>query len=339
MIRSIYFLLYFTCVRLASASNYSETNSAEQTFDFVNKVRSKLLVSPNPKIILLIGNTGVGKSTLVHYVTGNYSRIMALEPEGSSSEYRVHDGLDEGGDMESSTVSRTLIPEMNVDEEQNVWYDCPGFGDTRNETVEIATTFLIKSVIENAKSIKIVLVVNYDSVTATHDRQDFDRSLTRVVELAQNITKFEDSISLVITKAPSYYIRGREISEMSEESVKNSTAQFAIDLREVLKQKGSNEKKIKLIDTFLKQTLDGDYSRISVFWRPMEAGPFDKIIKMVNGRRSIRESITQHTSYTSFEANDFGFPLTAEARCVFEFTNSNKCGYFNYQSINFKHFY
>lgn len=46
----------------------------------------------------------------------------------------------------------------------------------------------------------------------------------------------------------------------------------------------------------------------------MEPGPFDKINKMVDGRRSIRESITQQISYASFDENDFGFPLTAAAK-------------------------
>lgn len=260
--------------------------------------------------------TGCGKSTMVHYATGNYSKMISILPTENSSEYTIYDGLDEEiGNSVPSTVSRTLIPEMNVDENENVWYDCPGFADTRNVTVEIAGTYLIKTLVENAKSIKAVLVVNYESVTPTHDRQEFDRSLGHMVELFRNVDRFENSVSLVVSKAPSYYIRGTTVYEVTEESVRNSTAQFALEHRSVLEQKGSSEEKIQLIDALLMKSPDGnDHPRISVFFRPMASGPLSEIQKMVIGRQSIRESVLERTSNTNFVADDFGFPLTAEAK-------------------------
>lgn len=311
---AVFCFLYFLCARSAFADDNS-TDSAEKVFDFVNKARASLRLTTNPNIILVTGITGTGKSTLSHYVTGNYSKMIAIEPTGVGAEYTIYDGLDPDVDnQDSSTVSRTFIPEMNVDEEQNVLYDCPGFADTRNETVEIATTFLIKSVIENAKSIKIILVVNFEAVTKGHDRQDFDNSLSRLSELVQNVTRFENSLSIVITKVPSYYISGEQIVEVLENSVVNATAQFMNEHRTFLQQKEPNGQKVQIIDALLKQSPNGDYPRISVFWRPMKAGPFDKIPKMVDGRRSIRESMLNSTAYMNFEQNDFGFPLSAETK-------------------------
>lgn len=236
------YILYVLCVHSAiAASDNSTSDSAEKIFDFVNKARASLKLTTNPNIVLVTGMTGSGKSTLTHYVSGNYSKMISIEPSGVGSEYTIYDGLDPDVDhQDSSTVSRTFIPEMNVDEEQNVLYDCPGFADTRNETVEIATTFLIKSVIENAKNIKIVLIVNFESVTQGHDRQDLDNSLSRLSELIQNVKQFENSISIVITKVPSFYIRGKNIVEVLENSVKNSTAQFVNDHRTFLQQKEPN---------------------------------------------------------------------------------------------------
>lgn len=315
MKKIVYFIVSVLLVQITIAANETAKDSTEKTFEFVNKARELLQLSTNPNIILVIGNTGVGKSTMVHYATGNYSKIIAIEPDENSSEYRIYDGLDADIDnTDPSTVSRTLVPEMNVDEEKNVWYDCPGFSDTRNKTVEISGAFLIKTVIENAKTIKAVLLVNYESVTVGHDRQDFDALLTRTIELILNMERFENSVSIVITKAPSYYIKDGMVHEISNQSIKNSTANFMKAHRSVLQQNGSNEEKIRLLDALLTLSSDGDYPRISIFWRPMTAGPLSEIPKMVDGRISIRKTVLEHTSYTNFDENDFGFPLTAEAK-------------------------
>lgn len=106
--------------------------------------------------------------------------------------------------------------------------------------------------------------------------------------------------------------------DILEETIQNSTAEFITSHRSALQLKGSQEKKIELIDALLKQSLNGDYARISIFWRPTDAGPFNKIDKMIDGRRKIRQSILEHTSYATVQQNDFGFPLTAETRMNIE---------------------
>lgn len=201
MNQSLYFVFYTLHIVLGAVISLENVStSIEETFEFVSKAQNKLNVKKNANIILVLGNTGCGKSTLVHYAAGDFSKIESLEPIGHQTEYKIQDGLDPDSETEviSTTVSRTLVPEMVIDEDHNIWYDCPGFGDTRNSTIEIATTFLIKSVIESAANMKIVLVVNYDSVTESHDRQDFDRLLSHATQLLKNIKLFQSSISLVV---------------------------------------------------------------------------------------------------------------------------------------------
>lgn len=224
----------------------NSTDSTEKTLDFVNKARAKLKLTNSPDIILVVGTTGVGKSTTVHCVATECSKVISIETD---TEYIVQDSLDvEQGDIKSTSASRTLTPEMIIDRSGNVWYDCPGFGDTRNETVEIATTFLIKSVIENASNIKIVLVVDYDSVTKGHNRDGFDRLLSRTTQLIKNVRHFQNSVSLVVTKTPSSFSKkkGKKFIsvDIKDNSVKKSTVQFAREHRSFLEEKGSNEQKI-----------------------------------------------------------------------------------------------
>lgn len=303
-VRCIQFIVLFVSASIALAESYSD--STENTLNFVNALHGQLKLTDNPDVILVLGITGVGKSALVHCISTDCSRLLSIDKD---VEYVVIDELDVGyGNITSTSVSRTLVPEAIVDSTQNIWYDCPGFGDTRNETVEIATTYLIKRVIENAKRVKVVLVVDFDSITRGHNRDGFDRLLSRTTQLIKNPEKFERSYSLVITKVPSY--KGRH--EIQDDNVKKSAADFMLEHRTSLQEKLSSELKIAVIDALLGQQTTS-YSRISIFWRPGEEGYFNRIPKLVVGRQRIRESIMEHSSFTEIHKNDFGFPLTAEA--------------------------
>lgn len=285
------------------------SEKSSDTLKFIDNLQQKLKLTTNPRINLVVGNTGSGKSTLVHYVAGDYSKLVSTK---MGRKLKIIDGLDPEINRKTySTESRTLVPEMVVDEEGYVWYDCPGFGDTHNETVEIAASFLIRKVIENVSNVKIVLVVNYESVTDGGIRNDFDVLLSRVAQLTKNSKPFGNSLSLVVTKVPQY----DEFGELLDaDDIKNSTVDFIEMHRAYLQKKNVTDKNIQIIDAILKKTSNGDCPRISIFWRPVEAGPFDKSDRMVEGRKKIRDSILQHTSYAEAHENDFGFPLTGEAR-------------------------
>lgn len=56
------------------------SNSTQATLDFINEARNKFNLTNNANIILVVGKTGVGKSTFVHYIAGDYSKIIASEP-------------------------------------------------------------------------------------------------------------------------------------------------------------------------------------------------------------------------------------------------------------------
>ncbi|KAG4066107.1 hypothetical protein HA402_010309 [Bradysia odoriphaga] len=319
MVNCLNLLLYIECALIVvSVGSVVSEDSAEDVLNYIDNVQKRLNVTQNSNVILVIGNTGCGKSTLVHYVAGDYSRMFALEPLNPNSvNFEIRDELDpELGRITLATESRTLIPVISMDENHNTWMDCPGFGDTRNETVEIATAFLIKRVIESASNIKIVLVMNYNSVT--NSRDDFDNLLSRATQLMRNVSRFENSISLVVTKAPSFKMRGRHYIDIYEDNIKNLTVHFMIDHRSLLETKGASRSKIQLIESVLGRstpTNNNDYyPKISIFWRPDEPGPFNKIERMITGRRYIRESILNRSSYVPVRITDFGFPLTPQAQ-------------------------
>lgn len=69
-------------------------SSVEETFDYVSKAQNKLELPQNDNLISVFGITGVGESTLVHYVAGAYSKLESIEPQGRGIEYIISDGLD-----------------------------------------------------------------------------------------------------------------------------------------------------------------------------------------------------------------------------------------------------
>lgn len=307
------FLLIIFCIGIVTIF----ADKPSDTLMFINDLQIKLKLPSSRKINLVVGNTGVGKSTYVHYAAGDIKKIFSKK---FGRKLKIIDGLDpELNKTTFATESRTLVPEMVIDENGYVWYDCPGFGDTHNETVEIATSFLIKKIIENASYVKIILIIDYEAVTEGYNRDSFDILLSRATQLIKNIERYKNSLSLVITKVPQH----DEFGELLDEDVKSSAVDFIRMHRKYLQTKQSSEKKIQLIDIFLGKSSNIDFEKISIFWRPLQAGSFDDNNRMVEGREKTRKSIIQHSLYAEIQKNDFGFPLTGEAQLeVYNITKS-----------------
>lgn len=284
------------------------SDSAGDAMKFIDEVLEKLPTIKSENVVLVVGYTGNGKSALVHYLTGDNSKLTAIK---AGIYFTIQDGLDPEKDRNiSATESRTLIPEVVNDENQTVWIDCPGFGDTRNSTIEIAIAFSIKHVIESATNVKFVLVVNYDWVSDSGNRDGFDKLLARVTEMIKNVTQIENSVSLVVTRVPFF----ADSEEVTEEIFKNSTAKFVRDYRSTIERNKQNTEKIKLIDAIFEHFEFDDYSKISAFRRPNKTGPLDKNNGMMESRELILKSIMENSSYTKIGISDIGFPLSDGAK-------------------------
>jgi len=146
--------------------------------------------------ILLVGNTGGGKTTLAFVLATDNSRLTSKEVEAGKYVIEDPDGKISGG-----TESKTLFPEFLPDKDAMVgYYDCAGFEDTRGMPSDIAANFFLKQVIDHAASLKFLISINYASLQASVDRTDFTNLLQYMSTLVKDFKNFNNSVGIVATK-------------------------------------------------------------------------------------------------------------------------------------------
>lgn len=101
-------------------------------------------------VVLFLGNTQVGKSTLINYLLGvNY--------EDSDCELSVASGA-EYAKRGNGTNSETTHPELYTREGLNYYFcDTQGFSDSKGKEEPIVSSILMEMVINAARSVKIVV--------------------------------------------------------------------------------------------------------------------------------------------------------------------------------------
>ena len=181
-------------------------------------------------IVIFVGNTGAGKSTIINYLHGcEFERVkgdqiqhlnnsVAPDDNGESPAkeipvlvtkkkiYHVKPSSvrEEIVRMGHTNQSMTYIPEIQTDE-NFVYCDCPGFLDNRGPEINIANAVNIKQTIYEARSVRVVIMLNYHTICT--DRTQGIRDLARALEdlFGQgtgNIKQHCSSILLGISRSP-----------------------------------------------------------------------------------------------------------------------------------------
>ena len=107
---------------------------------------------------MIIGSTGSGKSTLTNALVGNSLIVITNPNDEDKVAIELAEGIKGAEIGHSPAISQTSVPECMVDENNNVYIDCPGFGDTKSAEQDIVNAIYIKQIFENLKEIKIVVV-------------------------------------------------------------------------------------------------------------------------------------------------------------------------------------
>jgi energy-coupling factor transporter ATP-binding protein EcfA2 len=164
--------------------------------------------------VIVIGNTGAGKSTFVNYLLG--CEMMQKTPKELGikglGKVVVVKSKSEGGRCDEimpighSKTSKTFIPQIAVDpiHAHLAYCDCPGFLDNRGAEINIANAVNIKRVLQVAKSAKVLVLINYYSLKADRARglTDMLNICAQLFGSTSNLSRFQDSLLLGITQVP-----------------------------------------------------------------------------------------------------------------------------------------
>jgi len=144
-------------------------------------------------IIVFLGNTGAGKSTLINYLSGKELEVdglgnIALQDPQNPSAMVI------GNSDGSETFLPRFTPVGNF-----LFYDLPGFRDTRGTARNLVNACFIKAIMENARSVRLVFVAGIGEVTEIRGSsfKELYRQATQLIP-QKSIETFS---ALVITKS------------------------------------------------------------------------------------------------------------------------------------------
>ncbi|WP_425362793.1 hypothetical protein [Candidatus Tisiphia endosymbiont of Hybos culiciformis] len=195
------------------------------------------------KGVLVVGDTGSGKSTLTHALAGR--KLQAIFDD-EIKEF-VIDAMQPLADIVigHKMASETKIPNKCVAKGTTIW-DCPGFNDTEL-VLEIVNRFYIKRLFETTEQLKFVLVVNESDLRSKRGN-DFLETLSNFIKSFKDIGSIEGSISLIFTHVP---------PNKNMDNIKNSIDKILTD-----NQRATDEHKALInncsIHLFYKPTTEGE---------------------------------------------------------------------------------
>ncbi|CAG7838317.1 unnamed protein product [Allacma fusca] len=283
-----------------------EDQIADETIDLIKRGQQEIPFSKNYKnVVLVVGNTGAGKTTLTKFITGQ--PLIAYRKAGRNLIKDADDKISHG----STLVSKTIFPDMFVDEDTNTaYFDLPGFSDTRNASIELANSWFMKLVADHVEKVKIVFIVTFSTLRSGESRTDFKGLLEHATSFILQPSKFLPAIALVASKVDSYTPDDTIVPDIAEflETEKEG-------LRSIFGQdRDKLQKVLALIDAFLVKNPSGDYERIGFFKQPTNVGDLNTDPAMKVRRESLKDIIDNRLQYVRKEQEDFGISVSDNAR-------------------------
>ncbi|CAM4971805.1 unnamed protein product [Rotaria socialis] len=182
----------------------------QELFRLVQRTDEAAQETKEEDIILLIGGTGAGKSTMIHFLGGSILEQVKVEgldhihPVKIKNPHLIKITTTPFARSETRFITSVRINFKDVGGSTNdsvLLCDSPGFGDTRGPEIDIANRVGISKAIKTCKSVKVVVLISYLSMGDRFEGvKDLARILTGLIpEIQDHVEKF----FYIFTKFPS----------------------------------------------------------------------------------------------------------------------------------------
>eukprot|EP01040_Poterioochromonas_malhamensis_P013523 gene13524-14872_t len=170
-------------------------------------------------LVLVVGNTGAGKSTFLNYLVGK-KMIEAKVPGSMKKGFRCDDPVFEIG---FGFESKTHFPQVYYDPESDLTYcDCPGFNDNRGVDFDVSNMYAIARLCQSARSIKgVVILINYYSLET-----DRAKGLRETLDILRKV--FRDPLDQCLSSVQ--IVVSREKGEVDLSDLRNFLSEGARSL-------------------------------------------------------------------------------------------------------------